>query len=139
MGVTVDALPGLEVSGKVVRVAPLVEERTRSFGVVVAVPGQKELVGGLFARASVRVGRVAGALVVPPSALVRDGATPSEAGIFVVASGRAEKRTVSLGVEAPDAFQVTKGLAAGDVVVVDPPAALGTGAPVDIQNGRNHK
>ncbi len=139
VGVTVDALPGLEVSGKVVRVAPLVEERTRSFEVVVAVPGQSELVGGLFARASVRVGQVTGALVVPPAALVRDGTNPSEAGIFVVASGRAERRTVSLGVEAPDAFQVTKGLAAGEVVVVDPPAALSSGAPVEIQNGRNHK
>ncbi len=134
---TVDALPGLETSGKVARVAPLVDERTRSFEVVVAIPGRKELVGGLFARASVRVGQVQGALVVPPAALVRDGSSPSEAEIFVVASGRAEKRTVLLGVENPDAVQITKGVAAGDVVVVDPPTALGSGAPVEIQNGRN--
>lgn len=133
--VTVDALPGLHIQGKVARVTPLVDERTRSFEAVVEVPGRKELVGGLFARASVRVGTVKDALVVPPAALLRDGADPSQAEAFVVAAGRAQKKTVTLGIEAPDAIQVTKGLSAGDVVVLNPPTALGSGAPVEIQNG----
>jgi membrane fusion protein (multidrug efflux system) len=134
--VTVDALPGLRIEGSVARVTPLVEERTRSFEVVVQVAGRRELVGGLFARASVRVGRVPGALVVPPAALLRDGGSPSAAQAFVVIGGVAEKRAVILGVEAPDAVQVTKGLAAGEVVIVDPPTALGAGSPVEIVNGR---
>jgi len=134
--VTVDALPGIRIEGKVVRVAPLVEERTRSFEAVVEVAGRKELVGGLFARAAVRVDTVKDALVVPPAALLRDGSDPSRAEAFVVTAGKAEKRTVSLGIEAADAVQVTDGLAAGDVVVLNPPAALGSGAPVAAQNGR---
>ena len=125
--VIVDALPGLHIQGKVARVTPLVEERTRSFEVVVEVPGRKELVGGLFARASVRVGMVKDALVVPPAALLRDGADPSLAEAFVVTAGKAEKKTVTLGIEGPDAIQVTKGLVAGDVVVLNPPTALGSG------------
>jgi membrane fusion protein, multidrug efflux system len=131
--VTVDVLPGTVLAGKVSRIAPLVDERSRSFKAVVAVPGRPELVGGLFARAAVRVGMAKDALVVPPRALVRDGGRPDEAVVFVVASGKAEKRTVSLGVEAPDAVQVTKGLAPGDTVVLDPPTALGAGSPVEPQ------
>ena len=127
--VTVDALGGRTVKGTVARVAPLVEERTRSFEVIVQVRGERELVGGLFARASVSVGRVPGALVVPPSALQRDGAIPHEAQAFVVKDGKAERKTVTLGVESADAIQVTKGLAAGDLVVLDPPVALARARP----------
>jgi len=132
---SIDALPGSRVEGRVARIEPLVDERSRSFQVVVEVPGQPDLVGGLFARASLRVGEVAGALVVPPAALVRDGADPAVAGAFVVRQGKAERVAVRLGVEAPDGIQVTSGLAAGDVVVLDPPTALASGAPVDVQNG----
>jgi membrane fusion protein (multidrug efflux system) len=138
VGVTVDALPGFEAKGRVARIAPLVEERTRAFEVVVEVPGNKDLVGGLFARAAVRAGHVAQALVVPPAALVRDGGTPGEAQTFVVVAGKAERRTVSLGVESPDAIQVTKGLEAGDVVVLDPPVSLGSGALVEPQTARRN-
>lgn len=137
--VSVDALKGFTTRGKVARIAPLVEERSRSFELVVEVPGHKDLVGGLFARAVVQVGLVPAALVVPPAALVRSGADPSEAQVFVVAEGKAEKKTVTLGVEGPDAIQVTKGLRAGDVVVLDPPVALASGAPVEVQNGGNGK
>jgi len=128
--VTVDSRPGFTARGRVARVAPLVDERTRSFEVVVEVPGGTDLVGGLFARASVRLGQVKSALVVPPAALLRDGATPEEAQVFVVQQGKAERRTVAVGVEQADAVQVKNGLAAGDVVVLDPPNALAPGRAV---------
>jgi RND family efflux transporter MFP subunit len=132
---SVDALKDARIEGRVARVEPLVDERSRSFQAVVEVKGQPGLVGGLFARAAVRVGEVAGALVVPPAALVREGSDPASAAAFVVRQGKAEKVDVALGVEAPDGIQVTSGLAAGDVVVLDPPTALASGAPVDVQNG----
>lgn len=132
----IDALPGARVSGRIARIEPLVDERSRSFQVVVEVPGRADLVGGLFARASVRVGQVDGALVVPPAALVRDGSDPLRAEVFVVRGGKAEKVAVSLGVEAPDGVQATSGLAAGDHVVLDPPTALASGAPVEVRNER---
>ena len=53
----------------------------------------------------------------------------------MVADGKAERKTVALGVETADAIQVTSGLKAGDVVVLDPPAALSSGAPVELQTG----
>jgi membrane fusion protein, multidrug efflux system len=131
--VSVNVLGERTVKGTVARVTPLIDERTRSFEVVVQVPGEKELVGGLFARAVVRVGLVADALVVPPSALVRDGSDPSSAQTFVVAGGKAERKTVGVGVETADAIQVRQGLKEGDVVVLDPPVALASGAPVEVQ------
>jgi RND family efflux transporter MFP subunit len=132
---SIDALPDARIEGRVARVEPLVDERSRSFRAVVEVPGRPGLVGGLFARAAVRVGEVTGALVVPPAALVREGSDPASASAFAVRQGKAEKVSVALGVETPDGIQVTSGLAAGDVVVLDPPTALASGAPVDVQNG----
>jgi len=134
--VAVDALPGATVRGRVARVTPLVEERTRSFAVVVEIPWSAGLVGGMFARAAVRVGQIQGALVVPPAALVRDGADPLRAEVFVIEGALARRRTVGLGVEGTDAVQVTSGLTAGQEVVVDPPVTLGDGAAVEIQAPR---
>jgi membrane fusion protein (multidrug efflux system) len=131
----VDALPDARIEGRVARVEPLVDERSRSFQAVVEVPGRPGLVGGLFARATMRVGEVAGALVVPPAALVRDGTDPAAAAAFVVRHGKAERVTVALGVESPDGIQVTSGLVAGDLVVLDPPTTLASGSPVDVQGG----
>lgn len=130
-----DALPATRIEGRIARLQPLVDERSRSFRAVVQVPGRPELVGGLFARALVQVGTVPGALVVPPASLVRDGSDPAKAEVFVVREGKAERRTVGVGVEAPDGIQTTSGLAAGEVVVLDPPTALSSGAPVLVQNG----
>ena len=99
-------------------------------------PGRADLVGGLFARASVRVGQVDGALVVPPAALVRDGSDPTRPRSSWCAAARPRRSRSTLGVEAPDGVQVTSGLAAGDMVVLDPPTALASGAPVEVQNER---
>lgn len=130
--VTVDALPGLTIAGQVNRIAPQVDARSRAFEVVIRVPGRRELVSGLFARADVHVGDVRGGLVVPPAALLRDGADPTRARTFVVVDGKAERRDVTIGIERPDAIQVTTGLKAGEVVIVDPPSALGPGTAVDM-------
>jgi RND family efflux transporter MFP subunit len=132
----IDSLGGSAMTGRIVRIEPLVDERSRSFQAVVEVPGRADLVGGLFARASVRVGQAADAIVVPPAALVRDGSDPTRAEVFVVRGGAAEKVVLRLGVEAPDGVQATSGLAAGDVVVLDPPTALASGAPVQVQGPR---
>jgi membrane fusion protein (multidrug efflux system) len=131
----IDALAGSTIQGRIARLQPLVDERSRSFRVVVEVPGRSDLVGGLFARAAVHVGTAKHALVVPPAALVRDGSDPAKAEIFVVREGKAEKHTITVGVETPDGIQAVNGLRAGDRVVLDPPTALADGAAVELPNG----
>jgi membrane fusion protein (multidrug efflux system) len=133
VAVTVDALPGFVTEGEVNRIAPQVDARSRSFEVIIRVPGRPELVSGLFARADVTVREVPGSLTVPPAALVRDGTDPSKAQTYVVVNNKVERRDVLVGVEAPDAVQVTSGLNVGEVVVLDPPSALGPGTQVHIE------
>jgi RND family efflux transporter MFP subunit len=133
VSLTVDGLPDETIAGEITRIAPMVQERNRSFELVARVPGQERLVGGMFARAAVKVREIKDALLVPPSAVLREGAEPGAGQIFVVTSGKAERRTIALGVERPDAIQVIKGLAAGDSVVIDPPVSLASGAPVQVQ------
>jgi membrane fusion protein (multidrug efflux system) len=131
--VTVDALPGFTTQGEVNRIAPKVDARSRSFEAIIRVPGRPQLVSGLFARASVKVREVPNSLVVPPAALLRDGADPTHAQTFVIIGGKAERRDVVVGFEVPDAVQVTAGLKAGETVVVDPPSALGPGTQVQVE------
>ena len=131
--VTVDALPGFVTDGKVNRIAPQVDARSRSFEIIITVPGRPELVSGLFARAQVKVRDVPNGLTVPPAALLRDGSDPMKAQTYVVANNKVERRDVLVGVEVPDAVQVTSGLQAGEVVVVDPPSALGPGTQVQVE------
>ena len=131
--VTVDSAPGLAIAGRVARVTPLVDERNRSFEVVIEVPGNPTLVGGLFARASVAVGRIAGALVVPPGAVLR-GTSDAIAEVWVVNGAAATKRTVTVGRELADGVHVVSGLAPGERVVIDPPAGLAPGVPIAAQD-----
>ncbi|HEY0284736.1 MAG TPA: efflux RND transporter periplasmic adaptor subunit [Vicinamibacterales bacterium] len=133
--VTVDALPGFVTDGEVNRIAPKVDARSRSFEIIIRVPGKPQLVSGLFARAQVKVRDVPNSLTVPPAALLRDGADPTKAQAYVVAANKVERRDVLVGVEVPDAVQVTSGLKAGEVVVVDPPSALGPGTQVQVERG----
>src|SRR4051794_4462531 len=135
--VTADALPGFVTEGEVNRITPQIDARSRSFEVIVRVPGRPELVSGLFTRGVVHVRDVPGSLVVPPAALVRDGADPAHAQLFVVSGDKADRRDVTLGVEAADAVQVTTGLKVGEVVVLDPPSALGPGTQVQVQNSKS--
>jgi RND family efflux transporter MFP subunit len=134
----IDALPDLKVTGTVTRIAPLVQERNRTFELVARVPGQDRLVGGLFARASIHVRKVPDALLVPPAAILREGATTGEAQAFVVVDGKAERKPIALGVEQADAIQVVKGLNAGDTVIIDPPVSLASGAAVQIVQQGSH-
>jgi membrane fusion protein (multidrug efflux system) len=130
--VTADSAPGLAIEGRVARVSPLVDERNRSFEVVIEVPGNATLVGGMFARASVEVGRLAGAIVVPPGAILR-GASDSTAEVWLVTGTTAAKRTVTVGMELADGVHVASGLTAGERVIVDPPAGLAPGVPIAVQ------
>jgi membrane fusion protein (multidrug efflux system) len=132
--VTVDALPGFVTEGKVSRISPQIDTRSRSFEAIILVPGRPQLVSGLFARAEVRVREVPGSLTVPPAALLRDGSDPFKAQTFVVTNNKVERRDVAVGVESPDAIQVTSGLKAGDIVVVDPPSALAPGTQVQVES-----
>ncbi len=130
--ITVDSMAGTVMQGSITRILPVVDERSRSFEVVVHVPGQTNLVSGLFGRARVKVRDIANAVVIPPSSVVHDGTRADATSVFVIENGKADSRQVSLGVEGVDVVEVRSGLKPGMVVVVDPPTTLASGAPVQM-------
>jgi multidrug efflux pump subunit AcrA (membrane-fusion protein) len=127
-------MPGLNMQGVITRILPTVDERSRSFEVVVQVSGPANLVSGLFARARVKLRDIADAVVVPPAALIHDGARPGRANVFVIENGKAQSLDVELGVEGLDLVQIRSGIKPGMTVVVDPPSTLASGAPVQVMN-----
>jgi len=121
VSVTFDGEPGtVPLEGTVTEVAAL-DAGSRAFLAKVRLPQTAGLRSGLFGRASF-AGPARTALVVPDTAVMRRGQVTS---VFVVEQGQARLRLVHLrGAEA------VAGLAAGDRVVVNPPAGLTDGQRV---------
>jgi hypothetical protein len=63
--------------------------------------------------------------VLAPSRAVQDGAV-----WMVGADGRAHRRAIKTGVQGAERSEITAGLKAGEVVIVDPPPAVKEGARV---------
>ena len=60
------------------------------------------------------------AVLIPPAALRSDH-------VFIVQGEVARRRQVTVGVQGPRAVEIRQGIAAGDVVVLDPPQSLRDG------------
>jgi RND family efflux transporter MFP subunit len=69
-------------------------------------------------------------VLVPVSAIRQDGDTDI---VFLMRDGRAERRDITLDGVSGDSRQVQAGVAAGDAVIVDPPADLTDGDAVAVK------
>jgi multidrug efflux pump subunit AcrA (membrane-fusion protein) len=124
---SVDALPGRAVDGKIARVAPALDAASRSARLVVVVPNQDQaLRPGMFARATV-VFEERQAIVIPSDAIVRRG---TQTVVFVVANSTAVERRVRLGYVDGGRTEVVEGLRAGDALVTVGQQGLRDGAQV---------
>jgi RND family efflux transporter MFP subunit len=121
------------VTGKVARFADRLDTDTRTMRVEVDVPNQNlELVPGMYADATLVLDAAKDALVAPIQAIDR---TEKGARVLVVGGdghspGAIEERKVSLGLETDDRIEVTRGVSAGDLVVVGSRAQLKPGTTV---------
>ena len=70
-----------------------------------------------------------GVVLVPASAIVHEG---EQTAVFVVAGGKAQRRSVVTGVETADAVEITSGVKAGDTVIVEGQNGLPDGARVSV-------
>lgn len=109
------------VSGRVAEVSRAIDAGSRSFLVKVDLPSGTAVRSGAFGRARLP-GATRAALVVPAEAIVRHGQVTS---VFVADGGHARLRLVRL-----QGTEVLAGLAAGDRVIVAPPAALADGRAI---------
>ena len=114
--VRVDAYPDVLFQGKVSRVAPILDELTRTSDVRIDIPNPERLLKpGMYTRVSLRSGEERQGLVIPVVALL-DGERPS---VFVVEGTppQTQRRMIDVGAVEGDLVEVTHGLQAGDQVV----------------------
>lgn len=122
------ALDGVQVPATVKYVAGAIREQTRDLVVEAELAeADARLRPGMSVRVELEVGR-APAVVVPEAALRSIDGAPS---LFVVRDGVAIQRVVRVGARAGGDVAVLSDLSEGDVVVLDPPAALRDGARVN--------
>lgn len=131
VSVTLDAYPGRKFIGKVVRVYPEIDRRTRTRLVEARLKGNVDLVPGMFARLVVLVSSTPDAIVVPPRAVLHPD--DSHHVVFVITRGdRVERRVVKTGFEAGETLQIVCGVLPGERVVVAGQAKLRSGMKVRI-------
>lgn len=115
--------------GNVTRFSVDVAYDTRTMHTEVDVPNpQRILVPGEYAEATLKIDQTGPVIAVPPEAVNIEGDMRS---VWVVTpSGKAEKRTITLGVETPNDIQVLSGVSAGEMVAVGDRSSLRPGETV---------
>jgi RND family efflux transporter MFP subunit len=138
--VTTEAYPGTQFSGRISRIAPSADPRSRVFEVEISIPNDDgRLKPGMVAALALEAGADASAKsepLVPLSAIVR---SPSKAGgfaVYVVADAKghpvAHARDVELGEYLGRVIPVRQGLAGGETIVVQGAGLLSDGEPVQV-------
>ena len=124
----VAAIPGRDFTGEVDFVDPVVQLPGRTIPVKARVPNPARLLQpGMFIEAHLVTAVRPKAIVIPEEAVVpAEGANA----VWVVVDGKANRRPIELGVRTPGFVEVTKGVNAGEQVVVGGLELLAPGAPV---------
>jgi membrane fusion protein (multidrug efflux system) len=129
--ITVDALGGAEVVGRIRRIFPTADVATRMIPVEVAIGGRAlpGLKPGFTIRARLALDEAREAVTIPTRAL-QGGA--SSRYLFVLAGNKAHRRTVRAGDDVDGRSEVFSGLAEGDTVIVAGNAMLRDGGTVRV-------
>lgn len=108
---------GKTIDGRVCRFADAVDMDTRTMLTEIDVPNPHlQLVPGMYAQATTVLEKKSGVLAVPVQALDRQQGSASV--LVVTPEDVLERRNVSVGLETPDAVEITSGLKSGDLVVI---------------------
>jgi RND family efflux transporter MFP subunit len=134
--ITLDAYPDTSFHGRVRQVIPTADRQKATVLVKVSIldrdprilpeMGAKVVFQRESGEAAVAAPR---RVLAPAAAVVRSGANAS---VWVVENGRVASRPIQLGRERDASVEVLSGLAGGESVIVDPPAALKDGARVRV-------
>ena len=129
--VNVPSLGKTMLEGRIDRIVPLADARSRSFQLKVSLPQTEPLRSGMFARVNIPVGE-AGLLLIPTSAVVSQGQLD---GVFSVDQEQiAHYRLVRLGRTYENRVEILAGLKPGDRYVLAPPVTLVDGAKIEVNS-----
>ena len=134
---TLDAIPGASIEGKIARAVPLNSADTRTFllRVVPASDNQLPITPGMSARASLTIGTGRNAVVIPRDALLRkpDGG----ASVWVLDQSGTEpvvrERAVKIGIDMGQRIEVVSGVTAGETLVTHGNESLRDGQSVTLR------
>jgi RND family efflux transporter MFP subunit len=129
--VRVAEIPGHPFRGQVTRIADALDPGTRTLLTEIDVPNAEgELSPGMYSTVELQIPRKTPSLIVPDAAVVFDA---QGVYVFVVENGAVRQHQVTeirdLGTE----MEVSEGIKAGDLVVVNPPVDLEGGKKVKIR------
>jgi multidrug efflux pump subunit AcrA (membrane-fusion protein) len=131
MSVRVDAYPSQVFAGKVVRISPAVNLRSRAFAIEGEVPnGDGRLKPGTFARVQITTDHVDRAVTIPAAAVQSRYGTNR---VFLVQNGQLAGREIVLGDRIGDRVEVAQGLEAGTTIVAGDIEQLADGMRVSSQ------
>jgi HlyD family secretion protein len=128
-----DAIPGLTVTGQVIRISPIADPSSRLISVEIAIPNpQSQISSGLFARVRFD-GATAQAVLVPESALAVSEAE-DESVVFVIRDEgetvTVQPRSVQVGDRRNGRVEILSGLEPGEAYVVRSNRPLVANEPV---------
>ena len=131
VNLTIDARPGDKFSGTITRIAPALDEDSRTLLVEAEVHNPNgALKPGFFAHVSMNLGQDR-ALFVPQSAVLRYAGV---ARVFVVDHGIARSREVKTGAVVGDQVEIVEGLHEGDRVATTEVDRLADGSSVKVHS-----
>jgi RND family efflux transporter MFP subunit len=130
----VDAFPGEKFTGRVARVAPVLDPSTRTAEMEIELPNPgNRLRPGMYARVDLTVDQRARALVVPRNAVVD---VEGRRGVFMAEGEAAKFVAVETGLQDATNVEITKGLSDGDRVITTGAAALRDGDRILLAGAR---
>jgi RND family efflux transporter MFP subunit len=118
--------------GRVARLSPSIQEQNRTLAIEAEIPNERGLLRpGSFARAAIVTQAAQPVVMVPASAIVTFAGIEK---VMSVKDGKSVERRVQTGRRDGARVEIVSGLAAGEVVVVEPGNLTG-GQPVKIVDG----
>jgi membrane fusion protein (multidrug efflux system) len=128
IAVRVDAFPQQSFDGRIVRIAPAVNMRSRAFAIEGEVPNPEgKLKPGTFARVQITTDRVERAVTIPFAAVQSRYGTNR---VFLVQNGQLAGREIVLGDRLGERVEVSQGLDAGTAIVAADVEQLADGMKV---------
>ena len=132
--VEVDALPGETFSGRIARVAPVLDPSTRTAEIEIEIPNPGyKLKPGMYARVILTIEQRENALVLPRNSVVD---VAGKRGVFLAQKdNKAAFRQVELGIEETDRIEILSGVTEQDRVVTTGAAGLRDGDRILLPGG----
>lgn len=132
--ITLDAYANEKFTGKVVRIYPALDPRTRSRRLEISMEQQVPLIPGMFARMQLQMAQIDSALVVPMKAVITNPKKGSTA--FVLKGKQVHIVPLQLGMTTSGKAQVLKGLQEGDTIITEGMGRLKDGMQVRLPGAK---